>query len=288
MSPFVAAIALPFGLTLALTLVLYTAGSRVPALRRAGWPAVCAVLGFLVGYVALEGWPPLIPVASKQKFFAIAIGSSAVAGFVSFLPKPGSQFFRLGALVFWALVAACWVGIRRLGDPMGVAVALLLVAAAGVAMASCRLLDRRGAPSAAAPVIATGAGFAAVALHGASASLSLLAAAIAASAGAIALVAAVGELVGGARVRLGEGASAVYMITLMAIAGALVWFTPKADPRAIALLALAPVAGVIATRLLPTVGGRWRALLDPLGVLLFAGIPVGVAVLVASRSALME
>ena len=297
MSPFVAAVALPF----ALSTTLYAAAIRSPALQKGGvWPGVCAASGFLAGYIALEGWPPLVPVAAKQKFFAIAIGSLAIPAFTSALRsarfssastgEAGAPGVRFGtaAATFWAVVAVGWIGIRRLGELETLLGCALLIGGAGVAMISLARLDRRGASSAAAPIIALGAGFAAVALHGASASLSLLAAAAAASAGAIGLVAAAAELLGGGRTRLGPVATSVFVIVLMAIAATLVWFTPKTNLWALGVAALAPVTGALATQLPIQIAGRVRALIDPLVVLLFASVPVGIAVLLASRSAPLE
>ena len=80
MSPFVAAVVLPFGVAL----VLFAGGRFAPPLRQsASWAALCAAAGFLAGYVALEGWPPLVPIASKQKIFAIALLSAAIASVAS-------------------------------------------------------------------------------------------------------------------------------------------------------------------------------------------------------------
>ncbi len=286
MSPFVAAVALPF----TVTLVLAAAGAGLPALRwRQAWAGLCALAGFLVGYVALEGWPPLVAVASKQKFFAIAVGGFAAPALVGTIARRRTT---LAAALLWAACAAAWIGVRRLGELATILAVVLLVAGAALAMVSLEQLDRRRASSAAAPLIALGGGFAAIALQGASASLSLLAAAVAASAGAMALVAAVAELLRGEPLRLGASAASVFTVALTAIGAALLWFTPKVDLWALGVAALAPGSGLL-TRLLPPAvtgsrAGGLRALIDPAVVLLFAGVPVAIAILLASRSAPLE
>lgn len=282
LSPFVAPIALP----LALTLVLYALGRRVPALReRAGWAGVCVAAGFAAGYVSLEGLPPWLPVASKQKFVAIALGAllwPLVAGRVA---GPRGPVVAAG---LWALAAAAWIGIRRLGDPAALAVCALLAGALVATLVCTSRLERRGAAVAVAPFIALGAGLSLVALHGASASLSLLSASVAAGAGAIALVAALSELLGGPRLPVGVPARSVFAAVSMAVAAVLIWFTPKAHLGALALIALAPVPALLALRFRegpPGTPPRWDAVLAPVLAVGLAALPVGLGALLASRAA---
>ncbi len=282
LSPFTAPIALPFGLTL----VLFAVGRGVPALRGSiAWTAACAALGFAAGYVSLEGIPPLVPVASKQKFLAIALGAVVLPAAAGALPGARA---RTAAAGLWALAAAAWIGVRRLGDPATLAVCVLLAGAVLAALACTSRLERRGGAVALAPFIALGAGLSLVALHGASASLSLLSASVAAGAGALALGAALVELAGGPRLAAGLPARSVFAVVSMAVGAALIWFTPKAHLGALAVAALAPAPALLALRLGDVAAPRWRVLVAPGLALGLAALPVALAALLASRAASLE
>lgn len=282
MSPFIAAVALP--LVLALVLSALALRGSAPASRRSHlWLAISVGMAFLAGYGSLEGAPPLVPVASKQKLFHLALAGMGLGIAALWAPRPR---IRVGVAFALALGGTAWIGIRKLEDPAALALCALLATGAALSVWVATHLDRRGAPSALTPFVAAGVGVAAVALQGASASLSLLGAAVAASAGGAALVAGVSELFGGARRTGGSAAATVLALTLTGIVAALVWFTPKVHHGALACVALAPLAAALATRIPLRVGERARRVVEPLLSLGLALVPVAVAVLWASRSAL--
>lgn len=282
MSPLVAAAAIPFGVALALLLLV----RLVPSLRALPELSGLSVgLALVAAYIALEGVPPLVPVASKQKLPLIVGAAAAVA-----------LLFRKGPERMWPVVvglvvalALSWIGIRRLPDPaaLGFVLAAALWAGASTWLYS-RLDQKHGALGVSPTLLLIALGLAAVALLGASASLAFLAGGLAAGLGAFSLVALVAHLVGKSATlpvasRLGTTGLFASLGAMTALTAILVWFTPRSDQAAIGVLAALPLFAWLGSRI--KLGEtRLSSLTRPLWAFLLSVVPVGIALALATRA----
>jgi hypothetical protein len=210
---------------------------------------LAAPIVFLAGYVATyQKIPPFPPVGASNKVFyvalAAALGASALDA-IGRIPRPALA----GAA---SLLAAAWIGSSKLADPDAVTVAIFVALVGGGAVALWGL-DRLATLSA-----PFGGGAAALA---GLAAVSVLAAPTALFGGSSTGVGVCLGLAAGAAVLSAENLGVRRILGSAAMMGAgggliasldtLALVTRRADPFALALIALAPLLGPWAVRLLP-------------------------------------
>ncbi len=240
----------PFGPVLASCLgvaLAFAVAARVTGSRSAA--TLAAPVVFLVGYaVTYQKIPPFPPVGAANKVFYVALAATLAAAAldaVGRVPRP----WLAGAA---SLIAAAWVGSTKLADPDSATLALFaaLSVGGGLALWGLDRLATLAPPSGGgAPALAGLAAVAALSaptlLFGGSSTGVGLCLGLAAGA---ALLSA--ENLGNARI-LGPAAVLGAGGGLLASLDTISLVTRRADPFALALIALAPFLGPWAVRLSP-------------------------------------
>ncbi len=237
----------PFVPVLAASLV--TALAFVAAQRITGWSwaaTLAAPVVFLVAYVVTyQKIPPFPPAGAANKIFWIALVATLGAMALDALDRLPRWVFAVLA----ALLAALWIGWGKIGDEGAWLPLLTMIALGGLALWG---LDRAGTPATGGDGARALAGLAAISglaaptlLFGGSSTGVGLCLGLALGAAALSLAQVRSRRVLGPAAVLGAGAGLLAALDTIAVV------TRRADPFALALIALAPFLGPWAVRLLP-------------------------------------
>ena len=260
----------PFLIAMLAAFLLLRALPRLPL-------GIAMGVALLIGLVLLEGFPPIPPLASKQKI-VMGLGALVLIFLLADLFSLERGPEHAGGLAA-SLLLIGWLGWKRLVrfdsiEAWGVLVATALCAS-GIGWFLSRRDAHAGSVTAAPLILASALALAAVAGIGGSASLALFASALAGSVGGLALT---GFIVAQTRAHVPSlGTTGIWISSafLGALAASLLYFVPDTSRLALAGIVGVPLSGVLADRIpLPE---RRRALLRP--ILLFA-VALGAAGLV--------
>jgi len=141
------------------------------------WAALAIPLGFLAGYVAAVGVPPLPPVSSTQKIPYLVVAAPLLV-----LLLDRGVWWRRASVVLWTVLALGWLSWPRLdADPLSVAAGMV------ACLALFWLLEKRPNQDTAVCFLVAGLVFAGVAFLGSSASIAQGAGSLSAAAGGLLL-----------------------------------------------------------------------------------------------------